>query len=93
MSSNTVCEKGSLPTVAGSAGLSGGKSALGSLSKEISQEGSWRDLSEDEQRELIENSEAYKKENKSKKVEKVLASHQGNNIERTMVGLNAEVST
>ncbi|KAF7964970.1 hypothetical protein HWV62_1296 [Athelia sp. TMB] len=71
--------------------ISGGKAALGALSKEISEENSWRYLPKDEQRRLIQNLEAYKKEKEDQKVEKVLPAHQGNDIERTMVGVNAEV--
>ncbi|KAF7984186.1 hypothetical protein HWV62_16878 [Athelia sp. TMB] len=69
--------------------LPGGKAVLGILSKEISLNTSWRDLSEEEQLRLIKQLDDPKAS--QKKVEKVLPAHQGNDIERTMTGINTEV--
>ncbi|KAF7970978.1 hypothetical protein HWV62_22467 [Athelia sp. TMB] len=64
--------------------LPGGTSALGMLSKDVSQHGHWGNLPEEEKRRLIQQLRDDKDAEEKQKTEKVLPKQQGNDIERTM---------
>ena len=66
-----------------------GKSALLDLAKKISEEDDWKNLPIEEQERLLQQLRDSKEE---KKGVKVTQAHSGNDIEYTLVQLNAKVS-
>ncbi|KAF7976739.1 hypothetical protein HWV62_5712 [Athelia sp. TMB] len=71
--------------------LPGGTSALGILSKDVSQHGHWNNLPEEEKERLIQQLRDDKEAEEKQKSEKVLPKQQGNDIESTMSSVTAKV--
>lgn len=67
-----------------------GRSALTDLAKQLSENDDWKDMPIEEQERLLKQLRDSKEE---KKMTKIAPSHSGNDIECTLVRLNAEVSS
>lgn len=65
---------------------------LPALSQSAANEGGWQDLLTEEKEQLLQQLRDTKQERAEKKVAKVTQAHVGNDIETTLVRLNAEVS-